>query len=146
MDKSRNIERTFGIKLISVINGLAAFLHLIFWIIAFLHLSKSAPQSSFAAQANFATTYGFGIADIIWSITFLTVGSIALWKLKQLGWIAAQFANVLYWYSLTVILTKDLYTSSLSPGTILFLPFALFSFWVSFYLWRVRDKFFIQNN
>lgn len=142
MDEPKNDERTFGIKLISVINGIAALLHLIFWILAFFHLSKSAPQNTLAEQANLATTYGFGIADILWSITFLTVGSIELWKMNQLGWLAAQFANVLYWYSLTVILTKDIVSGSISPGTILFLPFAVLSFWIAFYLWKIRDKFF----
>jgi len=142
MDESKNLERIFGIKLISIINGIAAFIHLIFWIMAFIHLSKSGFESSLAEKANIATTYGFGIADILWSITFLTVGSIGLWKLKQFGWLAAQFANVLYWYSLTVVLTRDLFTNSISPGTVLFLPFALFSFWAAFYLWKVRNKFY----
>jgi hypothetical protein len=144
MDDSKNPERMFGIKFISVINGFAAFLHLIFWILAFLHLSNSTSESSFAERANLGTTYGFGIADILWSITFLTIGSIGLWKLNPFGWLAAQFANVLYWYSLTVVLTKDLFTRSVSPGTILFLPFALFSVWAVFYLWKVRDNFFNQ--
>jgi len=32
--------------------------------------------------------------------------------------------------------------NAISPGTILFLPFTLFSFWVAFYLWKIRDTFF----
>lgn len=142
MDESLDYDRPFGIKLISVVNGIAVVLHLIFWILAFLHLFKLPTPNSMAERVNLATTYGFGIADIIWSITFLTVGSIDLWKMKQTGWLAAQFANVLYWYSLTVVITRDLASNTISPGTILFLPFALFSFWIAYYLWKDRDTFF----
>ena len=146
MDNQNKIERSFGIKLIAVINGIAAVLHLLFWIFAFFHLSKSVPQNNIAEKANLGTSFGFGLADVIWSITLLTVGSINLWNMKQSGWLAAQFANVLYWYSLTVILTKDLITSSISPGTILFLPFGIFSFWAAYYMWKFRDNFFKQNS
>jgi hypothetical protein len=142
MGELREIERTFRLKLIAVVNGMAAVLHLIFWILAFIHLFKLPAANNIAERVNFSTIYGFGIADIIWSITFLTVGSINLWKMKQNGWLAAQFANVLYWYSFTVIITRDLASNTIAPGTILFLPFALFSFWVAYYLWKVRSTFF----
>ena len=142
MNGSVDNIRPLGIKLIAVINGIAAVLHLTFWILAFLHLFKLPTPNSIAERANLATTYGFGLADIIWSITFLTVGSINLWKMKQTGWLAAQFANVLYWYSFTVILTKDSASNTISPGTIIFLPFAIFSFWVAYYLWNNRETFF----
>ena len=136
------LNRPTGIKLIAVVNGIAAVLHVIFWMLAFLHLLKQPVVDHIADRLNLATTYGFGIADLIWSVTFLTVGSINLWRMKQTGWLAAQFANVLYWYSLTVVLTKDLVSSVISPGTILFLPFALFSFWAVYYLWKVRKVYF----
>jgi hypothetical protein len=45
-----------------------------------------------------ATIYGLGLADLIWSIPLLTIGSIGLWKMKPIGWLAAQLVNVLYWY------------------------------------------------
>jgi hypothetical protein len=141
MGETQNYERTFGIKLIAVVNGIAAVLHLIFWIVAFIRLSSFSPQNVVAEKLNLATTYGFGIADIIWSVPLLAIGSIGLWKLKQVGWLAANLANVLYWYSLTVVLTRDLSSSSIAPGTILFFPFALFSFWVAYYLWKVRSTF-----
>jgi len=136
------ISRPFGIKLIAVVNGIAAVLHIVFWIVIYLYLSKRPNPTGIIERANIATTYGFGLADMIWSLPFLLVGSVNLWKMKQSGWLAAQFANVLYWYSLTVVLTKDIISNSISPGTILFLPFALFSFWIAYYLWTVRDSFF----
>ena len=134
-------ERAFGIKLIALINGIAALLHLLFWIIAFVRLPSISSYGPVAEQMNLATTYGFGFADIIWSVPFLLLGSIALWKNKLVGWLGALFANVLYWYSFTVIIIRDLSANSMSPGTILFLPFALFAFWAAYFLWEVRDSF-----
>jgi hypothetical protein len=145
MDKSINYNRPFGIKLIAVVNGIAAVLHLVFWVLAFFYLSKLPTPTEIAERATLATTFGFGIADIIWSVMFLAVGSINLWNMKQTGWLAAQVANVLYWYSFTVILTKDIVTTSVSPGTLLFLPFAIFSVWVAYYLWKIRDSIFIKS-
>jgi hypothetical protein len=134
-------KQTYGIKLIAMINGIAAFLHILFWILAFTRLPSISSLSNVAEQINLATTFGFGIADIIWSVPFLLLGSIMLLKNKLIGWLGANFANVLYWYSFTVIIIRDLSSGSLSPGTILFLPFALFSFWAAFYLWKVRGLF-----
>ena len=135
-------EQPGGVKLISIINGIAAFLHLLFWIFAFIRLPSIASFADTAARMNLATTYGFGIADMIWSVPFLLSGSILLRKNKFSGWIGAQFANVLYWYSFTVIIIRDGSAGALSPGTILFLPFAIFAFWAAYYLWKVRSTFF----
>lgn len=141
MSKIQNDERPFGIKSIVVVNGIAAVLHLIFWIIAFIRLSSLSSQNGIAEQIDLATTYGFGIADIIWSVPLLAMGSIGLWKMKPIGWLAAHLANVLYWYSFTVIIIRDLSSNTISPGTILFLPFAIFSFWAATYLWKARGAF-----
>lgn len=132
---------TFGIKLIALINAIAALLHLLFWILAFTRLPSIISQSSAADRLNLATTYGFGIADIIWSVPVLFIASIGLWKNKLIGWLAAFLANILYWYSLTIVIIRDLSSDSISPGTILFLPFALFAFWAAYYLWKVRGSF-----
>ena len=101
-------KQIFGIKLIAVINGIAALLHFLFWIIAFTRLPSISSISSIAEQMNLATTFGFGIADIVWSVPFLLLGSILLWKNKLIGWLGVNFANVLYWYSFTVIIIRDL--------------------------------------
>jgi len=137
-----SISRPAPIKLIAIINGIAALLHLSFWILAFIKLDSIASQNSTSDTMNLATTYGFGIADILWSVTFLLIGSIGLWMLKLIGWLAAQFANVLYWYSFTVILFRDFVSNSFAPGTMLFLPFALFAFWAAYCLWKKRNLFF----
>lgn len=141
MDRAGTRERTFGVSLIAVVNGIAAVLHVLFWSLAFVKLSSS-PHGADAERANLFTTYGFGIADLVWSVPFLAIGSIGLWKLRQIGWLAANAANALYWYSLTVVLTRDVSSHSVSPGTVLFMPFALFSIWAACHLWKVRDRFF----
>jgi len=135
------LKRTSGMKLIAVINGIAALLHLSFWIRAFVRLAPASSQGSGVDRIDLATTYGFGIADLIWSVPLLLIGSIGIWKMKPIGWLAAHLANVLYWYSLTVVIVRDLSSNSISPGTILFLPFALFAFWAAYYLWKVRGLF-----
>lgn len=134
-------RHNYGITLIAVVNGFAALLHLLFWIVAFNRLPSISSVNGVAGQINLATTYGFGIADFIWSVPLLLIGSLALWKYKPIGWLAANLANVLYWYSLTVIIIRDLSSHSLSPGTILFLPFTLFAFWATYYLWKVRGLY-----
>jgi hypothetical protein len=131
-----------GIKIISIVNLIAALLHLTFWTLGFIKLQSSFSDIPFLEKVNLATTYGFGIADLIWSFPLLIIGTFWLWKLKPLGWLAAQMANVLYWYSLTVIFIKDILSNTISPGTILFLPFCLFAFWSAFYLWKKRELFF----
>jgi hypothetical protein len=141
MSTKKRSPQTFGIKFIAVINGIAALLHTIFWLFAFIRLPSISAQSTAAEQINLATTYGFGIADLIWSVPLLLIGSIALWKNNLIGWLAAHLANVLYWYSFTIIILRDLSSNSISPGTILFLPFALFSFWAAYHLWKIRGSF-----
>ncbi len=136
-----NSKLHFGIKIIAVVNGIAAILHLLFWIFAFNRLPSMYSLRNTAEQVNLATTYGFGTADMIWSVPLLFIGSIGLLRNKTIGWLAAHLANVLYWYSLTVILIRDTFSNSISPGTILFLPFAIFSFWAAYFLWKTRLSF-----
>lgn len=131
-----------SIKIISIVNFIAALLHLTFWILAFIRLQSPFSDIPILEKVNLATTYGFGIADLIWSFPLLIIGSFWLRKLKPLGWLAAQMTNVLYWYSLTVIIIRDIFSGKISPGTILFLPFCLFAFWSAFYLWKKRELFF----
>jgi len=131
----------FGIKIIASVNGLAAILHLLFWIFAFIKLPSIHSENTIADKINLATTYGFGIADLIWSVPLLFIGCIALWRIKLIGWLAAHMANILYWYSFTVIISRDLSSDSISPGAILFFPFAVFSFWAGYFLWKFRTAY-----
>jgi len=139
-------NRTTWIKVIVFINGIAAILHLFFWITAFIKLPAITSTENVADQINLATTYGFGIADFLWSVPLLLIGSIGLWKKTGIGWLAALLANSMYWYSLTVVIIRDLLSDSISPGTILFLPFALVSFWISYFLWNSRSIFLNKEN
>ena len=136
---SNNADSKYtGIRVISVINGIAAVLHLLFWIFALIKLPELSKTGSIEAKVNLATVYGFGIADLVFSVPFLIIGSVALWKMKIQGWLSANIANVLYWYSFTVIFSRDLSSGSFAPGTLIFLPFALFSVWAAYYLWKAR--------
>ena len=56
------------------------------------------------------------------------------------GWTATHMVNALWVYSMTVVLIRDAYTT-LSPGSVLFTPFALMAVWASYYLWVHRDLF-----
>ncbi|WP_298371237.1 hypothetical protein [uncultured Lutibacter sp.] len=142
MKKGLLYNQRCWIKIIASINGLAAMLHLFFWIIAFIKLPPISSQIHIGDRINLATTYGFGIADFIWSVPILLIGSIGLWKKTQIGWLAALLANGFYWYSFTVIIIRDFYSESFSPGTKLFLPFVLISFWTTYFLWKHRKSFF----
>ena len=135
-------NQRLGIRVIAWVNGLAALLHILFWVYAFIRIPSISSLKNTAEKTNLATTFGFGLADLIWSVPLLLIASIPLWKGKIIGWLAAHMANVLYWYSFTVIIIRDLSSNSISPGTILFSPFALFSFWAAHYLWKVKTDFF----
>lgn len=125
-------SNTGRIKLIAVVNGIAAVLHVIFWVFVFVRAPLEGSEK--------IVTYGLGIADLLWSVPLLLIGSIALNKQRFLGFLAAQMANALYWYSFTFILFRE-FNTYFRPGTFLFLPFALFSIWASCYLWKVRSVF-----
>jgi hypothetical protein len=74
----------------------------------------------------------------------LFLACLGLWKLKSWGWLAAQMANMLWIYSMTVILLRDAYTK-LSPGGLLFIPFMLVAVWAIPYLWMHRKAFGITE-
>ena len=141
MPASENHGKPVFIKLISIVNGIASFLHLFFWILAFFRLSSIPVSQTLEAQINRATTYGFGIADLFLSVPLLIIGSINLWNRRASGWLATQMANVLYWYSFIVILIRDSAAGQLAPGTIIFLPFAVFAIWAAYHLWKCRNDF-----
>lgn len=130
-----------GIKLVAIINGLAAVLHGVFWSLVFIRLPSPWSSLESIERNDLIDTYGLGIADLLWSIPLLTAGSILLHKRVLAGWLAAQMANALWWYSFTFILFRELSVMQLRPGTLLFLPFALFSVWSAGYLWKVRAAF-----
>ncbi|MDY7092152.1 MAG: hypothetical protein SX243_04185 [Acidobacteriota bacterium] len=132
--------RSFPVRLIAVVNTVAALLHVGFWLAVIVQLRSAAPGP--APEASIPTLYGFGIADLLWSAPLLAASAVGLWRGRFWGWLLAQWCNVLYGYSLTVVFVRDFHSGELSPGGILFLPFALFGIWSSLYLWKHRRVFF----
>lgn len=130
-----------GIRMIAIVNGIAAITHFTFWTFVFFHLPLPWTVDTDVKRVDLSVTYGLGIADMLWSVPFLTIGSLWLQKRKLLGWLAAQMANALYWYSFTLILVRELNAQNIRLGTMLFLPFALFSLWAAWYLWQARAAF-----
>jgi hypothetical protein len=136
-----------GIKVVAVINGIGFGLTLIFWLLGLVSgvLPNPSRLATIAERGNAATTFGFMIADFIWAVPLLFLGTIGVWRRSPWGWMAANMVNILWCYSLTVILIRDSYTR-ISPGGILFLPFVPFAIWSTIYLWKRRGVFFSQNN
>ena len=139
-------KRPAGVSLIAIINGVAFFLTLAFW--GMVAIEKRVPFPSelsvMSERANAAVTWGFLVGDIIFSAPLLLIATLGLWRPSALGWTAAQMVNALWVYSMTVILMRDAFTV-LSPGGILFLPFALFAVWATVYLWKHRGLFWASE-
>jgi hypothetical protein len=130
-----------GIKIIAFVNGIACALHVVFWTYALWHLAHLPATASAGQQIDRIVTAGIGIADLIWSAPLLAIGSWGLPRHSFVGWLGAQAANLLWVYSYTFLLFREFAMRELRPGTMLFLPFALFALGSASYLWRVRGDF-----
>ncbi len=128
------------IKFIAIVNGLAAVLHVVFWTVVFFRLPPVSMLLKDLNQAEITTTYGLGIADLVWSVPLLGLGSWWLQKHRLLGWLCAQVANVLWGYSFTFIFFQE-YSIHMRISMVFFLPFALFSIWSAYSLWNLRSLF-----
>ncbi|WP_316858288.1 hypothetical protein [uncultured Cohaesibacter sp.] len=128
------------LRVIAGVNLFAAIVHLVFWGMAFIHFRDGLTLSS-PVPAALATTFGIGVADLVWSVPLLVVGSIGVMQRRAAGWLSAQLANGLYFYSMTFILVRDTLTGDFKPGSYLFMPFTLFAFWALWGLWKRRDEF-----
>jgi hypothetical protein len=139
-------RRPAGLTFLSVVNAVAAVITVLFWGMVWLRRLVPFPGGleSAADRANSAVTYGFMIGDILYSVPLLLLAWLGIRRLKAWGWMAAQMANALWVYSLTVILFRDAYTA-LSPGGLLFTPFALAAVWAIPYLWKHRKDFGIDG-
>ncbi|MGA1844980.1 MAG: hypothetical protein ACMUIS_10510 [bacterium] len=126
---------------IAVINGTAAALTLFFWTLAYIRFFAGEPIRDPVLRASAAATLGFLVGDLIWAVPVLILSVPGLWRCRDWGWSLAQAANVLWVYSLTAVWVRDLYVGRISPGAILFTPFALVALWAIVYLWRTRDLF-----
>ncbi|MBN1972511.1 MAG: hypothetical protein JW787_02635 [Sedimentisphaerales bacterium] len=138
-------HRCRGLSFLSILNAAALVITILFWGLVFFSKAVLWPGHSteLPERANAAVTYGFMIGDVLYAVPLLLLACLGIWRLKSWGWMAAQMANVLWIYSLTVILFRDAYTT-ISPGSLVFLPFALIAFWAIPYLWIRRKDFGIE--
>lgn len=134
-----------GIRVIAVANGVAAFLHVLFWSFALYRLVSMPSATQNAERIDRIVTAGVGVADLLWSVPFLLAGCLGLLRRLPVGWLGAQMANALWWYSYTFLLIREFAMGVFRPGTMIFLPFALFSFWSAWYLWHNRDAFWNES-
>jgi len=135
-------RRAAAVTFLAAVNAVALILTVIFWLVVWLKRWIPSPGSltAMTERANAATTYGFMAGDLIWSAPLLLLAALGLWRRRFWGWTAAQMANVLWIYSMTVIWVRDGY-STVSPGAVLFTPFAVIAFWAIGVLWRHRSLF-----
>lgn len=135
-------KRPKAVAFLVIINGIALVLTLVFWLLVLLKRLVPPPSefTVLSEKANAATTYGFAIGDLVWSTLLLFLSCVRLWRMRFWGWTAAQMTNALWIYSMTVVLIRDFYTT-LSPGGVLFTPFALIAVWATYYLWKQRQLF-----
>ncbi|MFO7693134.1 MAG: hypothetical protein R6V57_08630 [Vicinamibacterales bacterium] len=138
--------RPAGVAFLAIVNWAAFVVTLAFWALVYVGRLVPPPGSlpSEVERANAAVTYGFMLGDVIYSVPLLLLAGAGLWRLRAWGWLAAQMANALWIYSMTVILLRDFY-SRWSPGGLLFAPFAIIALWAVPYLWRVRRGFGIVD-
>ncbi len=134
--------RTVGFTFLSIVNAVGLCITVAFWAVIFFRHAIPYPNElvSLPERANAAVTYGFMIGDILYSCPLLMLASLGIWRLTSWGWMAAQMVNALWVYSMTVILLRDAFTK-LSPGGLLFIPFALVAVWATPYLWLRRRDF-----
>ena len=65
MSEIAKSEITFGIKLIAIVNGIAAIFHLAFWTAPLTKLTLLIPSIQAPANGDMATIYGLGLSDLI---------------------------------------------------------------------------------
>jgi hypothetical protein len=144
--QKNSVQRSAAVTFLVIVNGVALVLTVLFWSAVWLKRLVPAPGSltGLLERANAATTYGFLAADFIISAPLLFFSALGLRRRKFWGWTAAQMTNILWIYSMTVIWMRDGY-STVSPGAVLFTPFALIAVWSLAFLWRRRGWFRDDN-
>lgn len=139
------IRRLHGVTTIAIVNAFAAILTVAFWGLVFLRIFAADVPPGGLDASSLSTTFGFMIGDLVWAGLVLIISVLGLWRMRMWGWLAAQMVNILWLYSMTVIWCRDIYSGNISPGAVLFLPFVPFSIWAFFYLWNVRDRFWLRK-
>jgi hypothetical protein len=146
MTGSLSTARPAGVTFLAVLNAIGLLVTLVFWL--YVLFARVVPWpweiAPLHERINAATTLGFAVGDLAWSSPLLTLSALGLWRLRSWGWTAAQMTNALWIYSMTVVLIRDA-SSRLTPGSVLFTPFALLALWSASYLWRRRALFWNQG-
>ena len=131
-----------GIRFLSIWNAFAFLVTLLFW--AAVALSGRVPGpwavDGVLARGASATTWGFLLADILYSLPLLLLAAVGLRRRTAWGWLCAQIANALWIYSMSVLYFRDGFTR-LSPGSVVFLPFLVVAVVALPFLWKTRSRF-----
>lgn len=135
---------TPGIKTIIVVNLIATVVTVLFWGLILIKIFDAHSSSIVMDNVSKGSTLGFLVADCIWAVPLLIISVFGLKKRSALGWLAAQLANILWFYSMTSLWVRDSYLGMINPGDYLFLPFTIFSLWSIYYLWINRSEFGIE--
>lgn len=133
--------RPAALTAIAIVNGAAEVITFLFWVLVFLRLFRGAPPVDPALRASLSGTLGFLVGDVVWAVPLLLASAIGLRRGRSWGRDLALMVNALWVYSLTVIWVRDLHAGSVSPGALLFTPFALFAVWATFALRKHRRAF-----
>ena len=130
------------VRLLSVWNAWAFLVTLSFWSAVALSGRVPGPWAveGLLARGASATTWGFLLADLLYSLPLLLLAAVGLRKRAAWGWMCAQMANALWIYSMSVLLFRDGFTR-FSPGSFVFMPFLIVAIAALPYLWRVRSRF-----
>lgn len=134
-------RRPSGVTALAVIHTIAAVLTFVFWVLVYLRLFTGGRPEDPALRSAYASTMGFLAGDVLYAVPLLAAAAAGLWRMREWGLLIAQMVNIMWIYSMTVIWVRDIYAGSVSPGAVLFTPFAAVSAWAVFYLWRERRAF-----
>ena len=137
--------RQRGITIIAIVNAFGAILTVAFWTLVFVRVFAADDPPTQLDAGSLSTTFGFMIGDLTWALILLILSAVGLWRMRAWGWLMAQMVNILWLYSMTVIWCRDTHGGTISPGTVLFLPFVPFSLWALRYLWNVREDFGVRR-
>ena len=132
------------VKFIVTVNVLAFLISFLFWLIIYIKLFSGNSSLAGTDRMLASSTFGFMIADIIWALPLLAVSIYGLKNMTFYGWASAQGANVLWFYSMTSLWSRDIYGGMINPGNYIFLPFFIFSFFSAYYLWKNRGIFGVR--
>lgn len=131
-----------GIRFLSIWNAVAFCVTLLFWGAVALSGRVPGPWAveGLPARGASATTWGFLLADVLYSLPLLLLAAVGLRRRTSWGWMCAQIANGLWIYSMSVLWFRDGFTR-FSPGSVVFLPFFVVAVASLPFLWRSRARF-----